>query len=434
LALAFVGGYVLTMDPGLGDFPDGTLVVEGSRIAAVGPRDRVPVPPGARVVDARGSAILPGLVNCHNHAAMALLRGYGADLPLRPWLEEKIWPAEARLTGEDVYWGTLLAAGEMLRGGTTTFADMYFFMDDAARAVEEAGIRAVLSRGLIGAAPDARQKLREGADFCRRWQGGAGGRITTMVAPHAEYTCPPDFLREAAAAARDLGVPLHIHLSETAAEVADCRRRHGVSPPRLLADLGLLELPVLAAHAVHLDDDDVALLAQAGVGVAHNPVSNCKLASGVARVVDLLEAGVRVGIGTDGPASTDALGMWGEMRLAGWLQKVTRGNAAALPARRILEMATRVGADILGLGSVCGRLAPGLAADVVVVDLQRPHLVPHDDVAAALVYGASDADVSWVVVDGRVRVERGQVTGLDLERAMAEATARGRRLREGSLP
>jgi 5-methylthioadenosine/S-adenosylhomocysteine deaminase len=418
---AIAGAHVLTMDPALGEIPGGTVLIDGPTIASVGPE---PPPQGAaRVVDGRGCALLPGLVNCHNHAAMALLRGHGADLPLMRWLQEAIWPAEERLTGEDVYWGTLLACAEMLRAGTTAFADMYFWMDDAARAVAESGMRGVLSRGMAG------RSLEEAADFCRRWQGGAEGRVTTMIAPHAEYTCPEPFLREAAAAARELGVPVHVHASETAGEVAACRERHGGrSPVRVLADCGLFDGPALAAHCVHVDAGDIALLAERGVAVAHNPVSNCKLASGVAPVEALLSGGVTVGVGTDGPASTDALGMWEELRLAGWLAKVRGGDAAALPARRILEMATRDGARALGLGEACGRIAPGLRADLVLVRLDGPHLTPHPDLPAGLVYSARDADVDSVWVDGRLLVRGGEVLSVDLQRARAEVTARAARL------
>jgi 5-methylthioadenosine/S-adenosylhomocysteine deaminase len=424
--IAITGAYVLTMDGP--DLPEGTVLIgEDGTIAAVGAT--VPVPAGAERVDGRGRALLPGLVNCHNHAAMALLRGYGADLPLQRWLEERIWPAEARLRPDDVYWGTLAACAEMLRGGTTCFADMYFCEDQVAAAVAEAGMRAVLARGLVGLDASAAERLADAVDFCRRFHGWDQGRVTTMMAPHAEYTCPEDYLREIDAAARELGVPLHLHLAETAAEVAGCRARHdGRSPVRYLADLGLLRPGTLAAHCVHVDADDRAVLAACGVGVAHNPASNCKLGSGIAPAAALAAAGVRVGLGTDGPASTDSLSMWETMRLAGWLAKAAAQDAAALPARTLLGWATREAAAVLGLGSVCGRIAPGLRADLCLVDLQRPHLQPCADVAAALVYAATAADVERVWVDGRPVVVDGEPLRVDAARVRAEVAARMARL------
>jgi 5-methylthioadenosine/S-adenosylhomocysteine deaminase len=428
--IAVEGAYVITMDGP--DIPGGTVLVgEDGAIAAVGAGGAVAVPPQATRLPAAGHALLPGLVNCHNHAAMALLRGYGADLPLQRWLQERIFPAEARLRADDVYWGTLAAAAEMLRGGTTCFADMYFFEEEAARAVDEAGMRAVLSRGLVGLDPVAAAKLAEAEAFCRRFQGAAGGRITTMMAPHAEYTCPEPFLREIDAAARRLGRPLHLHLAETAAEVAGCRDRHqGRSPVRYLHDLGLLRAGTLVAHCVHVDGEDIALLAASGAAVAHNPASNCKLGSGIAPAARLHAAGARIGLGTDGPASTDSISMWETMRLAGWLAKATDRDAAALPARTLLGWATRDAAAALGLGQVCGRIAPGLRADLCLVDLRAPHLQPCADVPAALVYAATAADVVRVWVDGVPVVEAGRPVRVDTARALAECSVRMRRLIE----
>ncbi len=428
--IAIEGAYVLTMDGP--DIAAGTVLVgDDGAIAAVGAQGAVAIPPGATTVKAAGHALLPGLVNCHNHAGMALLRGYGADLPLRRWLEDRIFPAEARLRGDDVYWGTLAAAAEMLRGGTTCFADMYFFEDEAARAVDDAGMRAVLSRGLVGLDPAAAAKLAEAEDFCRRYQGAAGGRITTMMAPHAEYTCPEPYLLEIDAVARRLGRPLHVHVAETAAEVQGSRDRHeGRSPVRYLHDLGLLRPGTLAAHCVHVDADDIALLVASGAAVSHNPASNCKLGSGVAPAARLLTAGARVGLGTDGPASTDSLSMWETMRLAGWLAKAAGQDAAALPARTLLRWATRDGADALGLGGVCGRIAPGLRADLCLVDLRAPHLQPCADVPAALVYAATADDVAKVWVDGVPVAEGGAPSRIDTGRALAECAVRMRRLIE----
>ncbi len=404
---------------------DGGRRADGDSDAAAGlPRGE------ARVVDGRGKLCLPGLVNAHCHAAMTLLRGYADDMLLMPWLTEKIWPLEARLTGEDVYWGTLLACCEMLRAGVTAFADMYFFMDEAARACEEAGIRASLSVGMIGAAPDgsvapdAWDKLGRAADFCRRWEGAAGGRITTMLGPHAPYTCPPAFLRRVGERAAELGVPVHIHLSETREEVERCRAEHGRSPVALAASLGLLEVPLLAAHCVHVDEADMELLAGMRGGVAHNPISNMKLASGVAPVAAMLRAGVPVALGTDGAASTNALGLFEEMRACSLLQKVTTGDPTVVPAARALELATVGGARALGLGDRLGRLAPGRLADLVLLDLAGARLTPLHDPWSLAVYSAQDGDVDTVVVAGRVVVEGGRLLTVDEAEVRREAARR----------
>ncbi len=443
------GACVVTMDKDLGVVDPGEVGVAGGRIAYVRPlaaggpaRGADPADHGEagggerppQVIDGRGKVLLPGFVNAHCHAAMTLLRGYADDMTLMPWLEERIWPAESRLTGEDVYWGTLLAAVEMLKAGVTAFADMYFFMDDAAQACVDAGIRASLSVGLIGGgpdgrmAPDAEAKLARGVDFHRRWHGAAGGRLTAMLGPHAPYTCPPEFLRLVLEAAEAGDIPIHIHLSETAGEVERCRAEHGCSPVQLMERLGLFERPVLAAHCVHVDAADRAILARMRGGVAHNPISNLKLASGIAPVAAMLAEGVPVGLGTDGAASTNALGMFEELRLAALLQKVTTGDPTVLPAPAVLELATLGGARALSLADRIGSITPGKEADLVLVDLEHPRLTPRHDVLSLLAYSGQDGDVDTVLVAGRVVVRDGRVLTVDEERVRAEAAARARRL------
>lgn len=445
------GATVVTMDKQIGVVEDGEVGIEGGRIAYVRPAGAAAgsgAGPGAaagagsaatrpEVIDGRGKALLPGFVNAHCHAAMTLLRGYADDMTLMPWLEERIFPAEARLTGEDAYWGTLLACAEMLRAGVTTVADMYFFMDDVARACQESGIRASLSVGLValgpdgGVAADAGEKLRRAHDFCRRWEGAADGRITTMLGPHAPYTCPPGFLREVVAAAGDGDFPVHIHLSETAGEVERCRAAHGVSPIQLMERLGMFERRVLAAHCVHVDAADRAILARMRGGVAHNPLSNLKLASGIAPVRDMLAEGVPVGLGTDGAASTNALGMFEELRSGALLQKVTTGDATALPAPAALELATLGGARAVSLADRVGSITPGKQADLVLVDLDHPRLSPRHDILSLLAYSAQDGDVDTVLVAGRVVVRGRRLLTIDEERVRAEAAARARRLAGG---
>ncbi|MGO0122181.1 amidohydrolase [Desulfothermobacter acidiphilus] len=414
---------------------DGAIAVDEDRITYVGPTEGVPADFAPnRVIRGAHLLALPGLVNAHTHAAMTLFRGYADDLPLKSWLEEAVWPLEAKLRGEDVYWGTLLACAEMLLGGITTFADMYFFMDEVAEAVTKSGMRASLARGLIGTLPGAQKALKESEAFVRRWHGGACGRITCMLGPHAPYTCPPGYLEEVVVLARQLGVGIHIHLAETVHEVEEIRRQYGVSPVEMLANSGVFEVPVLAAHGVHLSPAEQEFLAQRSAAICTCPESNMKLASGIAPVTELLSAGVTVALGTDGAASNNNLDMWEEMRAAAFLAKVSRQDPEALPAYRALELATVGGARALGLEREIGTLEVGKKADIVLVDLARPHLQPPHDPVSHLVYAARASDVDTVVVNGRIVVEGGRLLTLDPAEIMQRCREAARRLVGQKLP
>lgn len=428
------GALALTMDRDLGVVADPEIVLEAGRIVSVRSRrdgegvgaagDRGGTERGAdRVVDLPGRWFLPGLINAHTHAAMTLLRGFADDLPLDMWLEERIWPVERHVDRAAVRAGTLLAAGEMLAGGVTTFADMYLYMDGAAEAVEEAGIRASLAPGLFEAMGPTDETLDHAVDFARRWHGAAGGRITVKLAPHAVYTCSPEFLDKIAAAARDAGVGTHIHLSETRGEVERVRERYGASPVAVAARAGVLEAECVAAHCVWVDGDDIRLLHQAGAGVAHNPRSNMKLASGVAPVGALLEAGIPVGLGTDGAASTNQLTLFEEMRAASLLHKVTREDPTVLPAGTMLEMATLGGARALGLDAEIGSLTPGKRADVVAVRTDRAGILPVHDPWSTVVYSMQDQDVEWVFCDGVPVARDGDPLAFSVADARDEARA-----------
>ncbi len=379
----------------------------------------------AKVIDGSGLIAMPGLVNAHTHAAMTVFRGYADDMPLMEWLRGKIWPAEARLRAEDVYWGAKLACIEMIRAGVTTFADMYFFMDETAKAVSETGIRASLSRGLIGTLPGAAASLREGVDLCRRWQGAAGGRITTMLGPHAPYTCPRPFLEKIMDEARALGVGMHIHVSETQGEVEDCRRAHdGMSPVAYLDSFGFFELPVLAAHCVHVSDEDIEILRARRVGVAHNPGCNMKIASGAAPVPRMLKAGVKVGLGTDGAASNNNLDLLEEARIAAFLHKFVAGDPTVMPASQALYLATLGSARALGLDAEIGTLDAGKRADIVLMDSTGPHMRPAHDVVSHIIYSARASDVRTVIIDGRPVLEDGAFPYLDEMEVLARAEER----------
>ena len=402
------------------------IAIDGAQIAYVG---NVPDAWQAdRVIDGNGKLAIPGFVNTHTHAAMTLFRSYADDMKLMDWLEKKIWPAEANLTGEDVFWGTQLAIAEMLRTGTTTFADMYFYMDDVARAVENSGIRAVLARGMIGVTSAGDQSLIESEELYRQWHNGADGRITVMMGPHAPYTCPPAYLKKVVNSATRLGAEIHIHLAETKNEVEECIRLHGKSPIQLMEDLGVLQCGVLAAHCVHVDATDIGIMKKHNVRVAHNPGSNMKLASGVAPVVALLEAGVCVGLGTDGAASNNNLDMLEELRLATLLQKVHNQDPVALPAKQAILLGTANGAKALNLDKSIGRLAPGYHADITLLDTAGPHWFPRHDRLSLLTYAANPGDVHTVIVDGRILLDNRQLTTIDEEKMIAEAQVRGMRL------
>lgn len=393
---------------------NGEIAIEAGKIKAVGPAGTAGAGWSAdKVIDAKGMVALPGFINCHTHAAMTLLRSYADDLPLMQWLSERIWPLENRLTGEDVYWGTMLCVLEMIKSGTTTFADMYFFMDDVAKAVRQSGMRASLSRGMIGVAPTAELALEESEAFVREWHGGADGRITTMLGPHAPHTCPPAYLEKVMALASRFNVGIHIHLAETLPEVSEIRKEYGKSPIAYVNDIGLLDFPVLGAHCVHVSPEDIKIMKDKDVRVAHNPESNMKLASGIAPVPQMLADGVTVGLGTDGAASNNNLDLMEEMRSAALLHKVNTMDPAAIPAYTALEMATSNGARALDLEKEIGIIRPGYKADVILIDFEQPHLYPKHDLIAHTVYAAQSADVITVIIDGRVVMENRKVLTLD---------------------
>jgi 5-methylthioadenosine/S-adenosylhomocysteine deaminase len=411
--------------------PDGTvsagdIVVEGTTITEMG------IVSGnyefERTIDCRNKLAIPGLINTHTHAAMTLFRSYADDMLLMDWLEHKIWPAEANLEADDIYWGTLLAIAEMLKTGTTTFADMYFYMPQVAKAVSQTGIRAVLARGMAGVAPTANQALTESEDFFRQYHKAADGRITVMLGPHAPYTCPPDYLKKVVSLSERLGAQIHIHLSETVGEVEDCKKQYGKSPIELMDELGILDCGVLAAHCVHVSQTDIQIMKSKKVRVAHNPGSNMKLASGIAPVPEMLNAGICVGLGTDGAASNNNLDMLEEMRLAATLHKVHTLNPLVIPAKEAVAMAGSSGAQALGLENVTGKLSPGYRADIVLLDTHAPHWYPQHDKVSLLAYAASAGDVHTVMVDGKILLDNKKLVTIDEEQLFFEVQRRGMRL------
>ena len=419
-------GMVLPMT-GPGDFyPQGEIAIDGARIVSVGERGSAPADfQPDRILAYPDDVFMPGLVNTHTHAAMTLLRSYADDLPLMPWLEQKVWPFEEKMTDEDIYWGTALALCEMIRSGTTTMLDMYAAMERVVEAVLQAGTRAVVSRGLIGVSPRGQKALRENIELLRYHQAGSG-RVTVMFGPHAPYTCPAEFLRQVKAEADRHGVGIHIHVAETQAELEIIRQQHGQTPVEWLEEVGLFGGHVVAAHCVHLTDRDLEILARHRVCVAHNPESNMKLNSGTARIPDLKGRGIIVGLGTDGASSNNNLDLFGEMRSAAFQQKL-RVTPTALSAYEVLEMATVAGAQALGLEDV-GILAPGFKADIIGIDLDQPHYYPRFSVPAHLVYAGHAGDVRTVLVDGQLIMEERTILTVDEKEVCREAEQRAKRI------
>ncbi|HDI00915.1 MAG TPA: amidohydrolase [Candidatus Bathyarchaeota archaeon] len=368
------------------------------------------------VLSGEGKAVLPGLVNCHTHAPMTLLRGLAEDVPLDVWLREHIWPVEARMGPDEVYWGALLACIEMAITGTTCFCDMYFHEASVAEATLKVGLRAVLAPGILDApGPDVGEKLlRDALDVFRRYDG-AEGKIKVLLGPHAPYSCSVDLLERVRDEARQLGTGIHIHLAETEGEVQEAMAKHGKTPVELLDELGLLGPDTLAAHCVHLTDHDMAILARRGVKVAHCPISNAKLGAGVAKVPEMLKLGITVGLGTDGPASNNSLDMLETVKFACLLQKAARHDPTVLRAEQALEMATLGGARALGIDGLVGSLQPGKEADFIVIDLKGPRTTPLHDPYAALAYSACSSAIEAVFVKGEPIVLNGQPTKVDVD-------------------
>lgn len=420
---------VTVVDPGASTrvLPSHDVAVNGNRISAVGPSGSQP--DGAtRTIDGRGMVLMPGLINAHAHAAMVLFRGAAEDVTVEAWFNDIIWPMESHLTSDDVYWGTLLAAAEMIESGVTTVADHYLHADRVAEAISTSGMRGHVAWTMFG--QEAFAELERSARFAADWNGAADGRIRVWLGPHSPYICSPEFLREVAAEAGRLGLGSHIHVAETAQQVELCRRQYGVSPFRLLEQVGLMQHPLLCAHAAHPDDDDLGRLALYGAGVAHCPKTFLKLAAGIAPIVQMLECGIRVGLGSDGAASSNTLDIFEQMRLAAMLQKHEEGNPEILTVRHALDLSTTGGAAVIGQHQDLGRVAEGYLADLILVRLDGAHVQPVYDVIAALVYAVRASDVDTVIVDGQVLMEGRRLLTIDKAEVLREVTARAMRLTE----
>jgi len=422
---------VLPMTEDGGSLEHYDVAIEGQHIAAVTPTGALDAE-ARRVIEGSGQVLMPGLINAHTHMGQTIFRGTAEAMLLQEWLDRDA-PILARMTPEDIYWSSMLACCEMLHAGITTFCDMFFREEHVAEAAVDAGIRAQVASGIVQqfsgedlGRGSAEEQIAASVACADRWHGAADGRITARLGPHAVYSLSPSTLRDTLVEAKEKGYGIHTHLSETVPELEWCQERYGVSPPRYFEELGYLEVPFLAAHCVHLSDEDIALLDRPGVGIAHNPGSNLKLGSGFARIPELSACrNLAVGLGTDSAGSNDSLDVLKEAYLAAVIHDWPVGST---PARNCLAMATREGARALGLENEVGTAEVGKKADLVLLNLDRARMTPLHDLERTLIYAGRASDVETVIVDGRIVLDGGALTTIDEERVLREARERAARV------
>ncbi|MCW3993836.1 MAG: amidohydrolase [Candidatus Bathyarchaeota archaeon] len=402
---------------------DGALATKNRRIIFVGKRASANKIKAEIEINAKKKIAMPGLINCHTHVPMTLFRGIAEDQPLGTWLKETIWPLEAKLKSEDVYVGALLGCLEMIKNGTTCFADMYFHEDMVAKAVEKSGLRGVLAEGIIEAGNKARgeKMLNESINLAKKFRGYANGRVTTLLGPHAAYSCSPELLTKIKNKSLELNVGVHIHLAESKEMFRKFEKRYRPTEVEFLDKIDFFSVHVLAAHCISLSGEDMQILSKRGVNAVYVPVANMKLGVGAAKVKDLTDLGVNVGLGTDGPASNNTLDMFETMKIATLLQKLVYLNPKILPVHEVLRMATVNGAKALGLGKTIGSLEVGKKADIILIDPSKPHLKPLHNIYASVVYSAHGSDVDTVIVDGNIVMENRKVKTLDEQAVMERA-------------
>jgi len=409
-------GTILTLDGHQTTVANGGMAIIRDRIAAIGPTAEFSNWQAARVIDAGGGIIMPGLINTHTHAAMTCFRGLADDLQLMTWLNDHIFPAESKLDEQKVYCGALLACAEMIMSGTTCFCDMYLFEDAVARAASDAGIRAVVGEVLYDFDSPNYGPIAQGFEYTRKlidtWQDHP--RVSIAVEPHSTYLCAPELLQKAFDLAKEFSLPLVIHLAESKSEVAQIKERFERTPVEHLAELGLLAPNVVACHCVELTENDISLLKRNEVKVAHNAESNMKLASGVAPIPALLNEGICVGLGTDGCASNNNLDLFLEMDTVAKLHKAKTLDPTVMDAQTVLELATIRGAQVLGLASLIGSLEIGKKADVIIIDTAQPHLTPMYNPVSHMVYAARGSDVTTVIIDGTIVMQDRELKTMNL--------------------
>lgn len=417
---------ILTMESEKPEFQKANLGISGNRIAFIGD-----IPDNFTAVteiDGTDKIILPGLINSHSHIAMSLMRHYADDLPFWTWLNNRIMPLEENLTGKDVYAGSMLSIAEMIRSGITSFADMYFFMDDIAKAVSETGIRANLSRGLVFNSPEDIKKLDSSVELFHEWNNKENGRIKIDLGPHAPYTCAPEYLKKVAKIAGDLDIGIHIHISESRREVEEIYSLYKKSPVEYVRDCGIFDNRCYAAHCVKVTEDDIKILADNNVSVMNNPGSNLKFGNGFAPVSAMLAAGINVSLGTDGAASNNNLNMFEEINLTALVNKAADHSPTSIPAYTALKMATINGAKALGIDNETGSITVGKKADIIIIDMDKPHFYPRFDVVSSLVYAAQASDVCTVICDGRILMRDYKLMTIDEKKVCMQADDAAKRL------
>jgi len=416
-------GRILTLDEQDRIIQGGVIAIKDAKIVALGEQAALQSRyHGQKCIDAKGGIVMPGLINAHTHAAMTCFRGIADDMELLAWLNQYIFPAEAKnVNPELAYWGSLLACAEMIRSGTTTFCDMYIFEDETARAAKEAGMRCLLGEVLFDFPSPNAKSPAEALAYTRRliqkWTGDP--LVGIAVEPHALYTCGESLLLDAKALSREYGIPLAIHLLESKGELQILNEK-GIKATQYLDRLGLLDPDFIAFHGVYLNDDDMAVFADRGCKVVHNPESNMKLASGIAPVTAMIRKGIPVGLGTDGCASNNNLDLFQEMDTAAKLGKFALLDPTAMSARTVLQMATCRGADVLGMGNLIGTLKTGMKADLIIIDTEKPHLTPLYHAYSHLVYAANGSDVDTVLINGRIVMENRRLLTIDEGKVMME--------------
>jgi 5-methylthioadenosine/S-adenosylhomocysteine deaminase len=437
--ILITGGKLLTMEPPDRIMDNPVIGIRDGKILFVqqGPPSLSVSMSAREVVDASGCIVMPGLVNVHSHLAMTCFRGMADDLPLMTWLNEHIFPAEARfIERKTVYAGAMLAIAEMILSGTTTFCDGYFFEGEVGRAAIAAGMRGVIAQGIIDlSTPDRPGRTEQAAiaeRFVERWRDRSR-LVTPSLFCHSAYACLPETLQTVKAVARRTGVSFQIHLAETHEEIRMIRERYGRKPVQLLRDLDLLDEDTIAAHCIWLDGEELDLLAAGKVKVAHDPESNMKLGAGVAPVPEMLRLGIDVGLGTDGCASNNDLDLFGEMGMAAKLHKVFSGDPTVLPAEKVVEMATIGGARVLGMADRIGSITPGKEADIILVDFQKPHLTPLYRPFSHLVYAAGGADVVTSIIGGRIVMKERRLLQIELAGVMEEVRRIADRIKEAGF-
>jgi 5-methylthioadenosine/S-adenosylhomocysteine deaminase len=411
---------IVTSDSPLMFIKCGNIGIKNGYIEFVGGQDNIPMNFKAeKIIDGKHRLVMPGLINAHTHCAMTLLRNFADDLALEEWLYDRIFPAELHLSPDDIYWGTKLGIAEMLLSGTTAFADMYIHMDSVAQAVAETGIRANLSRNPVKFSKSKDNSIFDDSEGCfafyEKWNGCANGRIRVYIEVHSTYLYNEQSLRSAAELAKHCGTGIHIHMLETSKELEKSKTKYGMGSVEICDKCGIFDVPVLAAHCVYVTDKDMDVLGNCSVNVVHNPTSNMKLGSGIARVPLMFDKGISVSLGTDGPASNNNLNMFEEMHLAALIHKGVNRNPQLMGADRVVRMATINAAHAIGFGGKIGCIKKGMKADLIILDTDKPHFYPMNDPVSSIVYSAQAADADTVIVDGCILMEGRELKTIDEE-------------------